>query len=70
MILLSFAYRHIVFAPSSKDSYASDKFPGIVDAMFDIDNNPDPEKWNIVKKQLSIAVFTIQSAATVLMEVA
>ncbi|XP_022094263.1 putative N-acetylated-alpha-linked acidic dipeptidase [Acanthaster planci] len=62
--------RHIVFAPSSRDNYASDKFPGIVDAMFDIDNNPDPEKWNIVKKQLSVAVFTIQSAATALMEVA
>merc|ERR1711962_1436516 len=52
--------RHIVFAPSSRDNYASDKFPGIVDAMFDIDNNPDSEKWNIVKKQLSVAIFTIQ----------
>ncbi|XP_038053369.1 putative N-acetylated-alpha-linked acidic dipeptidase [Patiria miniata] len=62
--------RHIVFAPSSRDNYASDKFPGIVDAMFDIENNPDPEKWNFVKKQLSIVIYTIQSAASVLMEVA
>ena len=62
--------RHIVFAPSSRDSYASDKFPGIVDAMYDIDYNTDPEKWNIVKKQLSIAIYTIQSAASVLMDVA
>ncbi|XP_033638801.1 putative N-acetylated-alpha-linked acidic dipeptidase isoform X1 [Asterias rubens] len=62
--------RHIVFAPSSRDSYASDKFPGIVDSMFDIDNNPDPEKWELVKKQLSIAIFTIQSASSILLEVA
>ncbi|XP_071956674.1 putative N-acetylated-alpha-linked acidic dipeptidase [Antedon mediterranea] len=56
--------RHIVFAPSSKNSYASDKFPGIVDAMFDIDNNPDVNKWDIVKQQISIATYTIQSAAS------
>ena len=62
--------RHIVFAPSSKDTYASDKFPGIVDAMFDIDNNPDPNKWELVKQQLAVATFTVQSAASTLMEVA
>ncbi|XP_033635312.1 putative N-acetylated-alpha-linked acidic dipeptidase [Asterias rubens] len=62
--------RHIVFAPSSRDAYSNDKFPGIVDTMFDIDKNPDPEKWNHVKKQLSVAIFTIKSAASVLLEVA
>ncbi|XP_072022938.1 glutamate carboxypeptidase 2-like [Amphiura filiformis] len=62
--------RHVVLAPSSKDSYASEKFPGIVDAMFDIDNNPDPNKWELVKQQLAVATFIIQSAASTLMEVA
>ena len=59
-----------MFAPSSKNTYASDKFPGIVDAMFDIDNNPDPTKWELVKQQMAIAAFTVQSAANTLMEVA
>ncbi|XP_072045881.1 glutamate carboxypeptidase 2-like [Amphiura filiformis] len=62
--------RHIVFAPSSKNSYASSKFPGIVDTMFDIDNNPDPNKWELVKQQLAVATFTVQSAASTLMQVA
>ena len=38
--------------------------------MFDIDNNPAPNKWELVKQQLAVATFTVQSAASTLMEVA
>ncbi|KAJ8410841.1 hypothetical protein AAFF_G00187980 [Aldrovandia affinis] len=32
-------YRHIIFAPSSHNKYAGESFPGIYDAMFDIENS-------------------------------
>ncbi|XP_074073184.1 glutamate carboxypeptidase 2-like isoform X3 [Macrotis lagotis] len=64
-------YRHIIFAPSSHDKYAAEAFPGIYDALFDIENKEDPSKaWAEVKKQVSIAAFTVQAAAGSLKEVA
>ena len=38
--------------------------------MFDIDNNLAPNKWELVEQQLAVATFTVQSAASTLMEVA
>ena len=64
------SFRNILFAPSSKNKYSSAKFSGIVDTMFDIDNNPDVNKWEHVKQQLAAVTFAIQSAASTLMEVA
>ncbi|XP_071816862.1 putative N-acetylated-alpha-linked acidic dipeptidase [Apostichopus japonicus] len=55
--------RHVVFAPSSRDSYSSDKFAGIIDTMFDIDNNTDPEKWGKVEQQLAAVTYALASAA-------
>ncbi|XP_071509914.1 putative N-acetylated-alpha-linked acidic dipeptidase [Diadema antillarum] len=55
--------KHVVFAPSSKNAYAGEKFASIVDAMFDIDDNPDPKKWDLVEKELSIVTYLVQSAA-------
>ncbi|XP_072466700.1 glutamate carboxypeptidase 2-like [Notamacropus eugenii] len=64
-------YRHIIFAPSSHNKYAGEAFPGIFDALFDIENKEDPSKaWAEVKKQVSIAAFTVQAAAGSLKEVA
>uniref|UniRef100_F6ZAX9 Glutamate carboxypeptidase 2 n=1 Tax=Ciona intestinalis TaxID=7719 RepID=F6ZAX9_CIOIN len=61
------AYRHVVSAPSQHNSYGSTAFPAVVDAMFDIDADPDPVgRWNEVKKQYSILVFHILSAAAAL----
>ncbi|XP_058302224.1 N-acetylated-alpha-linked acidic dipeptidase 2 [Hylobates moloch] len=34
-------YRHIIFAPSSHNKYAGESFPGIYDAIFDIENKAD-----------------------------
>ncbi|KAM5224854.1 N-acetylated-alpha-linked acidic dipeptidase 2 isoform 3-T3 [Hipposideros larvatus] len=63
-------YRHIIFAPSRHNKYAGESFPGIYDAMFDIENKADPRlAWREVKKHISIATFTIQAAAGTLKEV-
>ncbi|NWR70433.1 FOLH1 carboxypeptidase, partial [Centropus unirufus] len=63
-------YRHIIFAPSSHNKYAGESFPGIYDAMFDIKNKADQqEAWEEVKRQISIAAFTVQAAAETLKEV-
>ncbi|XP_006160400.1 N-acetylated-alpha-linked acidic dipeptidase 2 [Tupaia chinensis] len=63
-------YRHIIFAPSSHNKYAGESFPGIYDAMFDIENKADPSlAWAEVKKHISVAAFTIQAAAETLKEV-
>ncbi|XP_049679411.1 N-acetylated-alpha-linked acidic dipeptidase 2-like isoform X3 [Accipiter gentilis] len=64
-------YRHIIFAPSSHNKYAGESFPGIYDAMFDIESKADQhEAWEEVKRQISIAAFTVQAAAGTLQEVA
>uniref|UniRef100_A0A8C2ME63 N-acetylated-alpha-linked acidic dipeptidase 2 n=1 Tax=Cricetulus griseus TaxID=10029 RepID=A0A8C2ME63_CRIGR len=63
-------YRHIIFAPSSHNKYAGESFPGIYDAMFDIENRADPHlAWAEVKKHISIAAFMIQAAAGTLRDV-
>uniref|UniRef100_A0A671MNU3 Aminopeptidase NAALADL1 n=1 Tax=Sinocyclocheilus anshuiensis TaxID=1608454 RepID=A0A671MNU3_9TELE len=60
-------YRHIIFAPSSHNKYAGESFPGIYDALFDIENAVDPQKaWDEVKRQISIAAFTVNTAAETL----
>uniref|UniRef100_G3URY1 Folate hydrolase 1 n=1 Tax=Meleagris gallopavo TaxID=9103 RepID=G3URY1_MELGA len=62
---------HVIFAPSSHNKYAGESFPGIYDAMFDIKNKADQdEAWKEVKRQISIAAFTVQAAAGTLKEVA
>lgn len=60
-------YRHVIFAPSSHNKYAGESFPGIYDALFDIENAADPEKsWDEVKRQISVAAFTVHAAAMTL----
>ncbi|XP_059042847.1 glutamate carboxypeptidase 2 isoform X1 [Mustela lutreola] len=64
-------YRHVIYAPSSHNKYAGESFPGIYDALFDIENRVNPFKaWGEVKRQISIAAFTVQAAAGTLREVA
>ncbi|KAM5316956.1 glutamate carboxypeptidase 2 isoform 3-T4 [Glossophaga mutica] len=64
-------YRHVIYAPSNHNKYAGESFPGIYDALFDIENKADPSKaWGEVKRQISIAAFTVQAAAGTLREVA
>lgn len=64
-------YRHVIFAPSSHNKYAGESFPGIYDAMFDIESKTDLHgAWEEVKRQISIAAFTVQAASETLKEVA
>nr|KAF6465160.1 folate hydrolase 1 [Rousettus aegyptiacus] len=64
-------YRHVIYAPSSHNKYKGESFPGIYDALLDIENKVDPSKaWGEVKRQISIAAFTVQAAAGTLREVA
>lgn len=66
-----FINRHVIFAPSSHNKYAGESFPGIYDALFDIERKVDPSKaWGEVKRQISVAAFTVQAAAGTLREVA
>lgn len=61
-------FRHIIFAPSSHNKYAGESFPGIYDALLNTENSPDPESaWNEVKRQISIAAFTVDAAAETLL---
>ncbi|KAM8976157.1 N-acetylated-alpha-linked acidic dipeptidase 2 isoform 2-T2 [Pelodytes ibericus] len=63
-------YRHVIFAPSSHNKYAGESFPGIYDALFDIENKENQRQaWEEVKRQISIATFTVQAAAETLKEV-
>ncbi|XP_018429003.1 PREDICTED: putative N-acetylated-alpha-linked acidic dipeptidase, partial [Nanorana parkeri] len=63
-------YRHVIFAPSSHNKYAGESFPGIYDALFDIENKADQQKaWEEVKRQIAIATFTVQAAAETLKDV-
>uniref|UniRef100_H2Z0Q3 glutamate carboxypeptidase II n=1 Tax=Ciona savignyi TaxID=51511 RepID=H2Z0Q3_CIOSA len=58
------AYRHVISAPSQHNTYGSTAFPAVVDAMFDIDVDPDQTgRWDEVRRQYSILVFHILSAA-------
>lgn len=60
-------FRHVIFAPSSHNKYAGESFPGIYDALFDIENSFDPESsWNEVRRQISNAAFTVNAAAEIL----
>ncbi|KAL7400650.1 hypothetical protein ABVT39_015501 [Epinephelus coioides] len=58
---------HVIFAPSSHNKCAGESFPGIFDALFDIENSANPQKaWEEVKRQISIAAFTIHAAGMTL----
>ncbi|XP_061684486.1 N-acetylated-alpha-linked acidic dipeptidase 2 isoform X2 [Syngnathoides biaculeatus] len=60
-------YRHVIFAPSSHNKYAGESFPGVYDALFDVEHSANQDKaWNEVKRQISIAAFTVHAAAATL----
>ncbi|XP_060586029.1 N-acetylated-alpha-linked acidic dipeptidase 2-like [Ruditapes philippinarum] len=62
--------RQILFAESSVNAYSGSSFPGITDALEEINIGRDVDKqWTIVKKHFSVVLFTIQSASTTIMDV-
>ena len=57
----------MIGAPSKHNKYGASSFPSITDALYDIDSAPDQEAaWNEVKKQYSIVIFHVLSAANYL----
>ncbi|KAJ3590311.1 hypothetical protein NHX12_008264 [Muraenolepis orangiensis] len=58
---------HLIFAPSSHNKYAGESFPGIYDALFDIEHSANQQQaWQEVRRQISIAAFTVHAAAMTL----
>ena len=66
----TFIFRHVLFAESSVNSYASSSFPGLVDSLFEIEKAPNQmERWAVVKKHFSVILYTIEAAASTLRDV-
>jgi len=63
--------RHVLYAPSSFDSYSSATYPGITDAIFDATHNltaaGSAEKWDAVRRQIDIVRIHLRHATQVLL---
>lgn len=59
----------MIFAPSIVDSYGSDVFPSITDAIYAYKKNPNSsELLESIKLQYSVLIHSVQSASLVLKE--
>lgn len=62
--------RHILFAESTVDNYAGSSFPGLSDALAEINVGRNVSyQWETVRKHFSVILFTFQSAASTLKDV-
>lgn len=61
----SYLFSHVVFAPCAHNAYAGSSFPGLVDALYSV-QQLNSKDWELVEKELSVAVFYIQSATNVM----
>lgn len=57
-----------MYAPNEYDSYSDAFFPGIREAMWKIENE-NADLWDLVKQQVSVATYTVMSAAQSLDEI-
>ncbi|KAJ7371543.1 hypothetical protein OS493_024883 [Desmophyllum pertusum] len=58
--------RHVLFAPQMHNIYGSSSFPGITDALFDIEKT---KNWKLVKEQVSIAITCVREAGKILVAI-
>jgi hypothetical protein len=59
----------MVYSPSIADSYGSDTFPSITDAIYNYKKNLQSKEFlEEIRIQLAIVTFSIQSASSVLKE--
>ncbi|KAJ7375818.1 hypothetical protein OS493_038651 [Desmophyllum pertusum] len=58
--------RHVLFAPQMHNIYGSSSFPGITDALFDIEKT---NNWKLVKEQVSIAITCVREAGKILVAI-
>lgn len=61
--LLSWFYRHVIFAPSSINSYSGASFPGVIDAIF---NATTVQDWEFVHQQLDVVAIHIRYATQIM----
>ncbi|GFO17323.1 N-acetylated-alpha-linked acidic dipeptidase 2 [Plakobranchus ocellatus] len=62
--------KHLLFAENAHDVYAGSSFPGLIDLLFQIDLDKDPQgRWKRVRHHFSVILHTIQSAGATLREV-
>jgi len=62
-------HKHLLFAPSSFNTYAGDTFPGLVDLMWQIEErtgDDEQRQWERVKHHLSVLIYAVNSATNVL----
>ncbi|XP_077966144.1 putative N-acetylated-alpha-linked acidic dipeptidase [Styela clava] len=63
-------FSHVIYAPSLHNTYGGAAFPGLVDSMFEINADPDPEaRWKKVRRQYAILLYHIGSASSTLRDV-
>ncbi|XP_070565293.1 N-acetylated-alpha-linked acidic dipeptidase 2-like [Ptychodera flava] len=61
--------RHVIFAPDSQNAHASSGFPGLKDALFQIelvDQEDEKARWNQVRHEVARLTHVIESAAAYL----
>ena len=59
----------MIFAPSSFDKYSAISFPTLADAYYEYElNKTSTELLEKIKLKLSIVIYTIQSAISILKE--
>ena len=65
------SFSHLLFTESSIDQYSGSSFPGLSDALVNIQDGKDVDnQWEVVKKHYSVLLFSLQSATSVLKDVA
>jgi len=63
--------RHVIFSTSSRNSYATDTFAGLVDLLEKVGKQPvsqDKKTWAKILQHLSVIAFLIGEAARSLNE--
>ncbi|GFR76451.1 N-acetylated-alpha-linked acidic dipeptidase 2, partial [Elysia marginata] len=62
--------KHLLFAENANDAYSGSSFPGLVDLLFQIELDANPQgRWDKVKQHFSVILHTVQSAGATLREV-
>ncbi|XP_029645786.1 N-acetylated-alpha-linked acidic dipeptidase 2 isoform X3 [Octopus sinensis] len=61
-------YKHVIFAPMEHDAYSDASFPGIKECIWKIENE-NADVWEELKQQISVATYTILTAAESLDEI-
>ncbi|KAH3845996.1 hypothetical protein DPMN_088291, partial [Dreissena polymorpha] len=61
---------HLLFTESNVNSYAGSSYPGLSDALTNIEQGENvTEQWEVVHRHFAVVVFTLQSAQSVLKNV-